>query len=118
MQPVPMVTADDVERIVRRDFPSDKHDAVMKMLNEYGTETWHREEVRVRIAILRLVEGRFDQLRSHVEMAKQDYRDVLAYSEYPNYMRTVPPSGQSAEAIEQHSINRDWQQYLVWLHKR
>ena len=42
------------------------------------------EEVRVRFAILRLVEGRFDQLRSLVDMAVRDYRDVLAYAEYPN----------------------------------
>lgn len=83
MQPVPIVTGADVERIARRDFPPDKYEVVMTCLNEYRTESRHRETVRVQLAILKLVAGRLDQIRSHLEMAKQDYRDVLACTEYP-----------------------------------
>ena len=52
MQPVPIVTGADVERIARRDFPPDKYEVVMTCLNEYRTESRHRETVRVQLAIL------------------------------------------------------------------
>jgi hypothetical protein len=118
MQPVPRCVAEDVERIVRRDFPPGQHDLVRSMLDEYGTEKWHREEVRVRLAILKLAAGRFDEVQPHVDMAKQDYRDVLAYAEYPNYMRGVPPSEKISEAKREEKINQDWQQYQDWLYRR
>jgi hypothetical protein len=115
MQPVPSVKDKDVERVVRRDFPPDKHDLVLGMLSEYATEEGESGAARVRLAILKLVAGRFDQLRSHVDMAKRDYRDVLAYAEYPNYMQKVPPSGGIPAAKEQEAIDQDWRQYEEWL---
>ena len=56
-QPTPNVTAADVERVVRRDFPADRFADVMAMLNEYGTEDWQREADRVRLAVLKLAAG-------------------------------------------------------------
>jgi hypothetical protein len=52
-QPHPTVTRGDVERIVRRDFPADREPEILAMLNEYGTEDWHREPDRVHLAILK-----------------------------------------------------------------
>jgi hypothetical protein len=118
MQPVPTVTSDEIEGLVRRDFPPDQYDAVMSLLNEYGVEKWHPEKWRVRLAILRLVDGRFAQLRAHVDMAKQDYRDVLAYAEYPSYMREVPPSEKIDSSKKQALIEQDWQQYQGWRQKK
>jgi hypothetical protein len=118
IQPIPTVTAEDLERLVRRDFPPDEYDSVMTLLNEYGTENWHREKLRVHLAILRLVEGHFEQLRAHVDMAKHDYRDVLAYAEYPNYMREVPPSEMIDDSTREEIIKRDWRQHQEWLNKK
>jgi hypothetical protein len=118
MQPVPLVTAADVERIVRRDFPLDKYEFVRTSLNEYGSEGWHHEKVRVQLAILKLAAGRLDQLRSHLEMAKQDYRDVLAYAEYPQYMRAVPPSEKIESPRREQIIGQDWTEYQEWLQKK
>jgi len=53
-QPTPTVTAADVERIVRRDFPAERTAEVLAMLDEYGTEEWQRETHRVRLAALKL----------------------------------------------------------------
>ena len=39
-QPHPDVSAADVERIVRRDFPPGQVHSVLAMLDEYGVEEW------------------------------------------------------------------------------
>jgi hypothetical protein len=118
MQPVPSVTVEDVERIVHRDFPPDQYSTVMAILKTYGTEKWQHEEDRVRLAVLKLAAGSIEQLQSHIDVAKQDYRDVLAYAEYPNYMRRVSPSEKIAEDRKQEIIDQDWLQYQEWFKRR
>ena len=117
-QPVPDVSGEDVIRVVRRDFGLDRLDAVMGILSEYGAEEWQRERHRVRLAVLKLASGNMDALRSHIETAKCDYRDVLAYAEYPGYMKLVPPSGKTAEQRRQDIIRSDWDQYRSWLNRK
>ncbi len=53
-QLTPTVTAADVERIVRRNFPPEQVRSVLTVLNEYGAEEWQRETDRVRLAVLKL----------------------------------------------------------------
>jgi hypothetical protein len=84
----------------------------MGVLDSYGLETWHREKHRVQLAILKLSDGNLEQLRSLVDMAKTDYRDVLAYAEHPEEFKAAfktPPH--ELDAIRQ----RDREQYLAWL---
>lgn len=118
MQPVPNVSATDVERIVRRDYRPQEVASVLDDLTEYGKEAWHREPLRVRLAILRLAAGDREALRSHLEVAKRDYRDVLAGAEYPNYLRRVPASEDLADQEKQKAINQDWRQYQNWFEKK
>jgi len=92
-QPTPNVSRADVERVVRRDFPADRVPEVLAMLGEYGTEGWHRESDRVRLAVLKLAAGSLEMLRQEIEVAKSDYRDVLVGAEYPDYIKRVPRSG-------------------------
>lgn len=114
-QPIPSVTVEDVERIVRRDFPADAFDKVMAMLAEYGTLAWQREPVRVRLAALKLAKGKISELRRHVELAKVDYRDVLAPAEYPNYLLKGPDVERMPEVRRNQVIEDDWNQYTAWL---
>jgi hypothetical protein len=114
-QPTPTVTDADVERIVRRDFDDARVEDVLALLGEYGSESWHREPARVRLAVLKLAEGREDRLRSHMETANCDYRDVLAPAEYPSYIRKVPGMDSVPEEAEQRIIDADWEQYQEWL---
>ena len=116
-QPIPEVTDSDVNRIVRRDFPPDQFDTVISILHAYGSEDWHREVDRVRLAVLKLAGGDRQGLTRHIETAKMDYRDVLAYAEYPDYMRMVPPSGDFSEKEKERIIQSDWEQYTSWLNQ-
>ncbi|MGA7669282.1 MAG: hypothetical protein WBW04_02605 [Nitrolancea sp.] len=70
---------DEVSRV----FPNDDPVNVMAVLDEYGVEPYERECERVQRAIIRLAEGDLDKLRKYLHVAKQDYRDVLFWAEYP-----------------------------------
>jgi len=118
MQPVPQVTATDVERIVRRDFPTESYNAVMAALHQYGAEKWQREKHRVRLAVLKLSKGDQEELRRQIEVAKSDYRDVLAYAEYPSYMNEIPPGGGVSPDKRRQIIDQDWLQYKDWLNRK
>ncbi|MFN0059913.1 MAG: hypothetical protein ACKVX7_15760 [Planctomycetota bacterium] len=114
-QPVPRVSDADVERVVRRDYATDRIPEVLAMLNEYGQERWQQEPARVRLAVLRLAAGNIARLRGEIESAKCDYRDVLAPAEYPNYFKRVSGVGSLPPAEEQRIIDADWKQYQDWL---
>jgi len=116
-QPIPEITENDVFRIVRRDFPTEQFDAAMSILNEYGTEDWQHRVQRVRLAVLKLACGDLQALRREIDVAKNDYRDALAYAEYPEYMQKVSPSGGLADAKRERIIRADWAQYQSWLNK-
>lgn len=113
-QPHPLVTADDVAKIVRRDFPPEQVAAVTDLLNEYGSENWQRERHRVRLAVLKLASGNFEDLRRSIEAAKSDYRDVLAWAEYPAYFSQ---GAFASEAERERTIESDWHQYEAWLNR-
>jgi hypothetical protein len=114
-QPTPNVTDADVERIARREFDAARVDDVLAMLGEYGPESWHGEPTRVRLALLKLAAGCEERLRSHLETAICEYRDVLAPAEYPSYMKQVPGIGGVDPEEEQRIIDADWVQYQEWL---
>jgi hypothetical protein len=116
-QPVPQVTDKDVERIVIRDFGTARLSKVMDILQEYGKQGWSRPaSPRVRLAILKLANGDFDQLSVHTENAIQDFRDVVSIAEYPRYTAEIgfkKVSKKFAIAV----IEDDWRQYCEWIEK-
>ena len=114
-QPHPIVTAADVERIVRRDFPADRTVEVLALLDEYGEEDWQREPDRVRLAALKLAAGDLERLRSEIEGAKRDYRDVLGPAEYPGYTQRMFRIAELPQDEQQRIIDADWSQYQEWL---
>ncbi len=111
-QPTPNVTRDDVERVVRRDFVADQYGSVMGILAEYSHE---REPHRVHLAVLKLAAGKLDELRRGIETAKCDYRDVLAYAEYPAYMKKSFRIAKLPPEEQRKIIDADWRQYDGWL---
>ena len=113
-QPIPEVTENDVIRIVQRDFPTEQFDAVMSILNGYGAKDWQHSVNRVRLAVLKLADGDLQALRRNID---SDYRDVLAFAEYPDYMQKVSPSAALAEVERERIIRADWMQYQSWLNR-
>jgi hypothetical protein len=115
MQRTPKVAETDVERIVRRDFPSAEHATILAILHQYGTDDWEHERTRVQLAILKLANGSVAELRDHVAMAKEDYRDVLAAAEYPLAFAQWPRWDAVSPNERQRIHDADWEQYQQWL---
>ena len=76
---------------VRASFPSADPDAILAVLDEYGVEAYQRERDRVQLAIVNLTAGDEAKLRYFVEVAKQDYRDVLFWSDNPEEAKIDTP---------------------------
>jgi len=117
-QPVPKVSAADVERVVKRDFSPEEVAAVLKALEAYGSKTWHNEVPRVRLAILKIANGDRDRLREALAMADVDYRDALCNAEYLNYARRIAPGEKASPAKSKEAVEADWQDYRTWFEKK
>jgi hypothetical protein len=113
-QPAPDVTSADIERIIRRDFPSGVHAAVRTVLEQYGSDAFEREVDRLRLVCLKLASGDLEALRLEVSRAKLDYRDTLCAAEYPYHSRRMTWRNREDE---EKAMQRDWKQYEDWLRR-
>jgi hypothetical protein len=113
---VPRVTREDVLRIIRRDFPARSSAKILAILDEYGVEPWRGERDRVQLAILKLSGGNVERVRHYTEIARSDYRDVIAPAEYPRFWEVgfVGIEDMSPAAIGKLKKD-DWEQYRRWL---
>ena len=76
---------------VRASFPRADPNSILALLDEYGVEPYHRERDRVHLAIINLSEGDESKLRYFLGVAKQDYRDVLFWSDNPDEAKIDTP---------------------------
>jgi hypothetical protein len=70
---------DDVLAAARAAFQAGELTPVLAALDLYGAESYEPERERVQLAIIELSKGSYDKLVRYVEVAKSDYRDVLAW---------------------------------------
>jgi hypothetical protein len=66
-----------IEDWIKRYFSEEQIPEVLDILSGYGTESWHREEDRVKRDIIIISAGSMEKLKAKVMLAKNDYRDVL-----------------------------------------
>lgn len=111
------------EELVREKFnrmfgSHPESDELLQVLLQYGGREGDRERERVQLAILKLSDGDSVKLRSNVEAALLDYRDVLAWAEYPEQMRSGNTRDNSSMDEYEEMLRRDREQYLQWLEDR
>ena len=111
-QPVPQVTATDVARVMGRDVPAAAQAAVAELLGRYTEANGPVSVPRVHLAVLKLSGGDTEKVAEYVEAARQDYRDVLAWAEYPRYFAR---GGFRDEDEQRQVIDDDWAEYKAWL---
>ena len=58
---------------------------VLALLDRYGTRRSEPEQERVQLAVLKLSGGDIERLRHGLDVARQDYRDVLYWAEYAEH---------------------------------
>lgn len=114
-QRVPSVSRADVERVVRRDFPSGRWATVFGTLDGYvsGSGSPHR----VQLAALKLSSGDLDSLREWIEQANLDPRDVLVAAEYPSAFSRWQAIALLSDDEREGVYDADWRQYQRWLQR-
>ena len=75
-----------IEDWIRRYFQEEQISQVLEILSEYGTESWQREPERVRRDAIIISRGSVDTLRSTIQLAMRDYRDVLIGEQIDNWV--------------------------------
>ncbi len=105
-----------VLRKLRACFPDEGlANNALNLLDQYGVELHEHERDRVQLAILKLSEGDLTKLHYFIQNAKTDYRDVLAWAEYPEQMRTFSARFNSPPEVIRAIEERDRTQYEQWL---
>ena len=94
---------------IKQCFPNEDARQILSVLNNSS----EKGEDRVLLAVLKLSEGNLEKLHFYLEAAKSDWRDVLAWAEYPEEMAndTWKMNAEKATKIRE----RDRKQYLDWL---
>jgi hypothetical protein len=94
-----------------------RHGEVLQILDRFGVDPHETEQARVQLAILKLSGGDKGELSRQVAAAKSDFRDLLAYAEYPEQMASgglaFPANLKRLRQIEE----QDREQYLNWLRR-
>ncbi len=89
---------------------------VAKKLDAYGTESFHREQPRVKLGILYLVSQQPEKLDSFIDLACTDYRDLLCAAEYPHSSRRWGLQEKDPEKYKKLQ-NKEEKEYLSWVEK-
>jgi hypothetical protein len=104
---------DILSRKLKTLFPSDAIRSQIKaILETYGIEKYEQEPVRVRLAILKLSVPDLEDIKKFTEFAKQDFRDILTWAEYPKQSKKGSmPDGPKKQKL----VAEDRAQYEKWL---
>ena len=110
-QPAPDVTEADVKRVLLRDFEPNDVAQIEAQLRECDPAL----SPRAILAALKLSDCVFESVSGNLAQARLDWRDVIAYAEYPSYMQKVPGAGALTDEQLEDVYRADWAQYQAWL---
>ena len=93
-------------------FPAAAAAEALRVVESYGGP----DADRVRLAALRLAGSDLEALRRRMESARADYRDLLAWAEYPRQTRLTAAELRALPEAEQQALARaDREEYEAWL---
>ena len=110
----PKATRELVRFIIRREFPTEDANGVLKILDRYCGH----ERDRVHLAVLKLSQGIKAELLQWIDTANRDYRDVLSPAEYPHYLEHSFEALRKNPALRKKIEEEDQRQYIAWLERR
>ncbi len=89
-----------------------QHDKAVQLLAKYGKGRHTKDAERVLLAILKLSGTDLGKLKHNTIRATQDYRDVLAWAEYPRQSK----DWSIMQGPEKENIKKaDQYEYQAWL---
>ncbi|MBN1305846.1 MAG: hypothetical protein JXA13_15520 [Anaerolineales bacterium] len=97
-------------------WPGENAQYIFDLLNKYGKGRHETGRERVQLEILKLANGDLEQFPELVKIAKSDFRDSLAYAEYPEETRTNPIEMRDMPKEDTKTIREmDRQPHRDWL---
>lgn len=108
------MSASSVQRVFDHLFGS--HEDASRLLDQLK-QISTKEVSRVQLAVLKLSDGDPDKLQHYIEAAQIDYRDVLAWAEYPQQMRSGATRSNTPRDEYETILAADRRQYESWLEK-
>ena len=105
------VTDADVERVIGRDYPPDKHAEIRELIRDVDV----REKPRVMLACLKNGNGDFGKLKGDLTNASGWYREIISEAEYPNYTKKMFHFDSLSIEEKERIFEADKAQYLEWL---
>jgi len=110
---VPEVSREDVERILKRDFPVEVRDELREMIEQIDVI----EKNRVILACMKNAAGDVRKLKSNLGEAEGYYREIIGEAEYPNYLKKMFRIDKLSEVEKAKIIDKDKIQYLNWFNR-
>jgi hypothetical protein len=104
---------DMVRLLVPRVYAPEDRGTAVALLAELAATPHINEVARVQVAVIKLSDGSLPALRRYIRDARADYRDVLAWAEFPAEMRT--PVGDVPRDVMARVRSSDRAQYAEWL---
>ena len=83
-------------------------------LQSYGTESFHREIPRVRLAVLYLTSQEPSRFADNLELARTDYRDLLCAAEHPHSSRQWGLKERDPDKFRKLEA-KERAEYLAWI---
>lgn len=109
-QPTPKVTAEDVVRLLHREFGDEREQAAATLL----ARITEREAFRIQAAAIKVANRSLDGLLRAVEQANRDYRDLLVAAEYS---ASAILGWQAPIEAKQVAWQNDWDSYQAWFNR-
>lgn len=100
-----------LEQLINREFSELSNEVTGKLKNLNSDSEAGRR--RIAAAILKLANGELSELNQLIEQANSDYRDVIAWAEYPRVFKAG--FGELSEQAEHKANEADWNKYQDWL---
>ena len=114
-----------LEQLVRDVFGQERTDEAMKYLRQYGTKDYELKlsnPQQVRLNVIRLADGKVENLPALVKEARRDFRDIALKAETPNFYAYFMANVQAnrgkvdfADPEFRRAADADLRQFGLWL---
>lgn len=105
------ISSELLEQLINREFCELSNEVTEKLKNLNSDSEAGRR--RIAAAILKLANGELNELNQLIKQANSDYRDVIAWAEYPRVFKAG--FGELTDEEELQANKADWKEYQNWL---
>ncbi len=110
---VPRVSPEDIDRVLRRDFPAEHHGELRALIDAIEVI----EKDRVILGCMKVAGGDVEKLKRNLGEATGYYREILLEAEYPGYRKKWSRFDKLPEEEQRKIVEKDKNQYLAWLNR-